>query len=371
MIEIINITDLCNKIKFSLPNIQFKIIGEVSQPKISQGHLYLNIKDEKSSIKTIIWKTTLNKYNKNINEGDKITFYGHLDYYNLSGTVNLIIDQIIENEGIGELQKEYEKLKNELYKRDFHINKMEMPKIVNNILIITSKTGAALYDFLYNLENNKSKIKYEVIDVPVQGIDSPKIISNKINELTNFNYDLIIITRGGGSYQDLFGFSNRELLETIHNFKKIPILSAIGHQIDNPLIDLVADYSCPTPSLAAQYLVDINKNYLNELNEEKNKLKNIIIKELHNNEKKTILLNTKLKESLKELNIILNNYNNLIISELNNNKIKFEYLYKSLDDPNISLYDTNYKKIENNNEIIKDVIYILRWNNQDYQIKVI
>ena len=261
--ESINISKLCELVKNSLPNSKFKVTGEVSQPKVSQGHLYFTLKDNITSIKAIIWKTKYEKLKDKLLEGDKITVSGKLDYYGFTGTISFIIESILENEGIGELQKKYDLLKENYLKKGYFdkTKKISMPTVIKKILILTSSNGAAIHDFLFNLENNNAKINYEIIDVPVQGYDSPKIIANKLNELNtiNLDYDLIIITRGGGSFQDLFGFSNKCIIESVYNFKKIPILSAIGHQIDNPLLDLVADYSCPTPSLAAQFIVDTNK----------------------------------------------------------------------------------------------------------------
>ena len=374
-LNIINITKLCTILKDSLPTQKYKITGEVSQPKLSQGHLYLTLKDNKSSIKAIIWKTKYEKMKNKLCDGDKITVYGSLDYYNFTGTISLIIDNIVDNEGVGELQKKYDFLKEEFKKKGYYDNKnkLPMPKYITNILIITSSNGAAIQDFIFNLANNKSKIKYEIIDVPVQGYESPKIISNKLKELNNMelNYDLIIITRGGGSYQDLFGFSDEELIESVFSFTKIPIISAIGHQIDNPLLDLVADYSCPTPSLASQFIVDINKSYIANLIELKNNYKFTIIDNLHKNQKNILNYNNRLKETFNELYTIQAEFKNNLLLELNNNKLKLDMLLKSLDNPNIELYDLNYTKIINPNDLIKNNILIMRWNNQEFKINIL
>lgn len=373
--ESINITNLCQILKSSLPNNKFKIVGEVSQPKISQGHLYLTLKDNSSSIKAIIWKTKLEKINGNINEGDKITVIGKLDYYNFTGTISLIIDSIVENEGIGELQKKYDLLKSNFLAKGYFDkkNKIKLPEIIKNILIITSKHGAAIHDFLFNLENNKSKIKYDIIDVPVQGVESPLIISNIINELEtdNLDYDLIVITRGGGSFQDLFGFSDEVLIESVFNFKNIPILSAIGHQVDNPLLDLVADYSCPTPSLAAQLLVDINRNYIIKLQNLKIEFNNEISHEINNKQKQLLIHKNKLRNVFQEIKNISNQFGNKIVNEINTIKLKLEYIKKSLDNPNIELFDNSHNKINNVMEINKDSIMIMRWNNHEFKIKIV
>lgn len=372
----LNISRLCEIIKENLPNQKYKVTGEVSQPKFSQGHLYLTLKDDYSTIKAIIWKTKIEKIKNKLNDGDKITVCGKLDYYAFTGTVSFIIDSIIENEGIGELQQKYELLKEEFRIKGYYEKKfkLDIPKYIKKILIITSESGAALQDFLFNLKNNESKIVYDIIDVPVQGFDSPKIISNKLNELKeNSCYDIIIITRGGGSYQDLFGFSDSELIESVFNFKtsRIPIISAIGHQIDNPLMDLVADHSCPTPSLAAQFLVDTNKNFINKLTEFKNNFKENILEYINKNQRQLITLNTKLKNEFNKIYDIKYKFQNIILTDLNSHKLKLEYLLKSLDNPNIELYNLDSERIKDSSELIKDNVLIMRWNNQDFKIKIL
>ena len=373
--ESINISKLCELVKNSLPNSKFKVTGEVSQPKVSQGHLYFTLKDNTTSIKAIIWKTKYQKLKEQLNEGDKITVFGKLDYYGFTGTVSFIIDSLLENEGIGELQKEYELLKESYLQKGYFDKdkKLPIPIVIKKILILTSSNGAAIHDFLFNLQNNSSKINYDIIDVPVQGYDSPKIIASKLDELNidELDYDLIVITRGGGSFQDLFGFSDKYIIESVYNFKKIPILSAIGHQIDNPLLDLVADYSCPTPSLASQFIVDINRKYISDFYNIKENIKNNIISNIFNYQKELNTLNSQLKSSFDNFHDLLYKFNNDITTELNNKKRKLEYMQKNLDDPSIKLLDDNYNKIESSDDINKDTIYILRWNNQDFKIKIL
>ena len=192
-----------------------------------------------------------------------------LDYYSMGGNINLIVDNITTNDEKGELYIKYEKIKEDFINKGYfnQSNKnIVLPPIIKNILIITSANGAALQDFLYNMGNNNMNVNYEVIDVVVQGLSCPKNICIELEKLDKI-YDLVIITRGGGSFEDLFGFSQPELIETVNQlrFKIPPILSAIGHMVDNPLLDLVADFSAPTPSLAAQFIVDHNKKYINLL----------------------------------------------------------------------------------------------------------
>ena len=164
--------------------------------------------------------------------------------------MNFIVDKIITNEGIGELLKKYEKIKLDFEKKGYfdQTRKKQLKPYLKNILVLTSESGAAYHDFLYGLENAGSKINVDLTDVIVQGIDCPKNICLELEKLniSQKDYDLVVITRGGGSFQDLFGFSQPELIEALYHFN-LPSLSAIGHQGIEPtasLIDCFTDEIC-------------------------------------------------------------------------------------------------------------------------------
>ena len=284
MTNILTVTELSHIIKKNIPTNIFTICGEISQSSYksklhSSGHIYFNLKDNDTNFKCIIWKS------KNINrdlifDGNLITIDVKIDLYSSNGSISLIVDKIITTNGKGELIKKYELIKQQFFDKGYFdiSRKKTIPPFIKNILVLTSENGAALQDFKINLDNNHSNIKIDIINVIVQGIECPKNICDVLNNIKNNNifYDIVVITRGGGSFEDLFGFSQPELIETIYHFH-LPILSAIGHQIDNPLIDLIADISTPTPSLAAQFIIDHNKNYLNDLNNLSIKIKNQLI----------------------------------------------------------------------------------------------
>ena len=146
------VTEFCNKVKLILPNIIYNILGEVNQLKYSHGHLYFNLKDASSNIKCIVWKSKLEKIKIEINDGDKVSIDIKLDFYAFTGSLNFIVDNIIKNEGVGDLYKEYNKIKSEFEKNGYFTkNKLHLPCIIKNILVITSENGAAIKDFLFNL----------------------------------------------------------------------------------------------------------------------------------------------------------------------------------------------------------------------------
>ena len=373
----LNITELCNTIKTIIPNKKFKVYGNVNQLKISQGHYYFTFKDINSCISCTIWKHKIEQIKKvqdiNINEGDIITVEGKLDFYGGGGKLNFIIDSIISNEGEGELIKQYNMIKENFQNKGYFNkeHKKKLNKTIKNILILTSESGAAYHDFMYGIENAKSKLNITLEDVIVQGNNCPKNICDKLIEITNNNiiYDMVIITRGGGSFQDLFGFSQPELIETLYNFN-LPTLSAIGHMIDNPLSDLVASYSAPTPSLAAQFIVDYNTNYVKELNN--------IASEINNNY--TMFLVKELErynKLIKRLSILWNNFEKenkqKLLSELNNNLIILNQMENKL-----SIYESSNIILNGNNNILtfndfknyKDKTLEIVWNNVVMKVSI-
>jgi exodeoxyribonuclease VII large subunit len=373
------VTDFCNKIKICLPTGKFKVIGEISQPKLSHGHLYFNLKDNQSNIKCILWKTKLEKCDIQINDGDKIVLEVKIDFYSFTGSINFIVENIIENQGIGNLQQKYDNIKSEFNKKGYFEkkNKLELPLIIKNIVILTSENGAAIKDFLFNLENNKSKINYTIIDVPVQGYDCHKIIANKLQHIYDDKItfenkiDAIIITRGGGSFQDLFGFSEPELVEAVFTYKKYPIISAIGHQIDNPILDLVADISCPTPSLAAQYLIDHNMHFINKLETIKNDLKNKLINEVIIEQKRFVEIKGKIKHNISNLYNTINLLKCQIEKELYKQKEELSIIKNklALNLKGIHIFKDNVELLNPNEINIGDNL-CLQWNDKRFSIRI-
>jgi exodeoxyribonuclease VII large subunit len=375
--HIFTVSELADYLKSIVSNKKIKVIGEVSQPKMSNGHLYFTLKDDANNIKSIIWKF------KNINkdeiiEGQKITLDCKLDFYGGSSSLNLIVEKIITNEGQGELFVKYDKIKKEFESKGYFLSsrKKNPSQVIKNILIITSENGAALQDFIYNLENNKSKVNYDIVDVVVQGIDCPKNICKVLEQikLDELYYDLVIIMRGGGSFSDLFGFSQPELIESVYNFN-LPVLSAIGHQVDNPLLDFIADITTPTPSLAAQFIIDHNKKYIEKLDNLINEIKSNLIDEITEVQNIYNKLNEKLYKSFGSLSNLKNELLDSLRQDITSLIIKYSQLESKVtinDFNQIKLYDkTNQiickEKIDNfRGQTIK-----LIWGENQYKIKII
>lgn len=373
-----NITQIGSLIKQFLPNQKITVKGEVNQVKLSHGNLYFNLKDSDSSIRAIIWKykTGINK--DLIKEGAMITVECKLDYYVATGSVSIIIEKVLNNDGLGDLFIKYELIKQDFISRKYfeEARKKKLDSFIRKILIITSADGAALQDFIFNLEKNNCNIDYDVADVPVQGIDCPNKIIKVLGKIKE-NYDLIIITRGGGSFNDLFGFSQPELIEAVFNFNKnIPILSAIGHQVDNPLLDFVADITVPTPSLAAQFIVDYNMNLLSKEKLKVEQIKLQLIQKIKTRNNELLQLDNMLKTSFLKMKNIVEQLKNDLIRNINEQKMELKGLESKLNSYN----PTNQIQLLFNNNIIKNTNELeqfinqtikLRWFDKEYNIKII
>jgi len=376
--HIFTVSELSDYLKSIISNKKVKVIGEVSQPVIRGGHLYFSLKDESSNIKSIVWKSK-NIDKDIISDGQKLTLECKLDFYGGNGSVNLIVDKIITQEGSGELFIKYEKIKQEFTNKGYFdkSRKKPLPKIIKDILILTSENGAALQDFIYNLDNNKSLINYDIQDVKVQGTDCPKTICNELEQLkkTNTQYDLVVITRGGGGFEELFGFSQPELIETIYNFH-LPVLSAIGHQVDNPLLDLIADISAPTPSLAAQFIVDYNKKFLCSLKEIRDNIKTDLLNEISESQNMLVKLSEKIYKLFNSLVNLKNDCQNLIRNDIGNLMLKLSILESKVQmdlNKNIILFTKSNDKIASNEDLESFIGHIikLRWADKEYKIKII
>jgi len=373
--ETYTVTQFCNFVKNVLPNKKFSVIGEINQLKNSHGHLFFTFKDNENCLSATIWKSRAEQIKANLKEGDKVTVEGKLDFYSSAGKLNFIVDKILTNEGLGDLQKKYDSIKDDFQKKGYFENsrkrKLEGP--IKDILVLTSETGAAYHDFVFGLENGKSKVNVNLIDVIVQGIDCPKNICIEMEKIKNkkMKYDLVVLTRGGGSFQDLFGFSQSELIESIYDFH-LPVLSAIGHQVDNPLSDLVSDYTTPTPSLAAQFIVDYNRAYL------KNKIK--LPGDLQNKLNSDIISQLQKLNSLNEkINRIWFDFNNKkkeeLINELYDRLRKLDSLESKLEIYNNKdiILNINGKFLESPEELLnnKDKIMEIIWDNVVVKVKII
>ena len=347
MTNVLTIKQLSEFIKTKLPNNMLTVKGEIRQPKISGGHMYMMMKDDTATISCVIWKSKMTDIISKLKDGDMIEAKGNLDFYVPRGELKFIINTITKEKTVGDMFAEFEKMKVEFKKLGYFDRKLKIPQVIRKIAIITSMNGAAIHDFLHALENNKSMIECDKIDMVVQGSDCPRNIVEYLNNNDMKKYDMVVITRGGGSMEDLWGFNNKSLIETIYD-RDYVVMSAIGHMVDTTLLDFASDITCATPSLAAQYIVDHNKDYLDKMNNIKNRLHMTLVGDIN---KKLSLLdrydNIKNEFTDKLLNK-MKNYKQNIIYEIKNRLVHLDRIEERYKE-NITLYNYSDNTILNEN----------------------
>ncbi len=258
--------------------------GEISNFSMpASGHWYFKMKDETATISCAMFRKQNSRSSFKPQNGIKALARCKITIYEVSGNYQLIIEQI-ESAGIGALQRKFEELKKQLFNEgifdDEH--KLPIPKYPKKIGIITSPTGAAIQDILSILKRRYPIASVLVYPSIVQGntLDGTSaakelteriIFANKEN-----NCDVLILTRGGGSIEDLWAFNDETLARSIHN-SKIPIISAVGHEIDYTICDFVSDCRAPTPSAAAEIVSPDINSIVQRLNEKELQLNHMIL----------------------------------------------------------------------------------------------
>ncbi len=253
--KIFSVSEFISLLNIGLRSSKAKIIGEVSEMKVaSSGHVYFTLKDEKdgSVINCIIWRSTYNMYGLRLEDGMKVIAQGYPEVYAASGKLSFIAE-VIELAGEGELKKQYEELKKKLTQEGLFAEerKRPVPRYPRNIGVITSKHGAVLADFLNNI--GKFGFKITMIDSRVEGQEAVGDLLASLRTFAKREIDVLVIIRGGGSFESLMPFNNENLVREVANFK-VPVIAGVGHHKDEPLITFAADVTVSTPTAAANYL---------------------------------------------------------------------------------------------------------------------
>lgn len=272
-----SISEINNIVKRKVDNLYqsaIKIKGELFGISNSHGNYYLKVRDKESSITVVIWKDSRIDYEE-IKEGAHLIITGRLVVFQKTGSYVFNAFKI-EADGTGKLHEKFLKIRAKFEERGYFdpAKKKKLPVIVTKIGIVTSRNGAALQDILKVLRDNHYFGKVLVRDSLVQGENCHVSLSSAIkffDSLTD-KVDVVIISRGGGSSTDLSGFSHPMVVNAIHE-SSICTIAAIGHEVDQTLADLTADYCVPTPSIAGKLITDhqrlitdkLNESYLTEL----------------------------------------------------------------------------------------------------------
>ncbi len=279
-IEPISVSDAASLIQgvISESFYQISIIGEVAGFRpASSGHWYFNLKDNDAVIAAAVFRSNQFGMPK-IKDGDEVIASGRIDYYEKGGKITFIISKLTLK-GDGELLALIEKRK-EYYKSLgwFDIDKKkQMPKEIRVLGIVTSATGAALQDILNITKRRAPGLNILIFPCAVQGECADITIASRIRQANNFSAcDILIVGRGGGSQEDLACFSSDAVIEAIH-VSDIPIISAVGHEIDWPISDFAADFRAPTPSAAAELATETIYRRKERLEKAEEAIKSILI----------------------------------------------------------------------------------------------
>ncbi len=274
--KIFTVSSLTGRIKELLEdNFDFIWIeAEISNFRApSSGHYYMVLKDEYSQIKAVMFRPQRRYISFTPEDGMKVIARGRITVYQPRGEYQVVIDYI-EPLGVGAMALAFEQLKKKLsdqgvFDRD---KKRPLPFLPGHVIVITSPTGAAIRDFLNVIHRRFANIEITVIPVKVQGENAANEICEALETANReLEGDVIVITRGGGSMEDLWPFNDERLAHAIRA-SSIPVVSAVGHEIDTTIADLAADMRAPTPSAAAELLVAEKESFIRNLRNARDRL---------------------------------------------------------------------------------------------------
>ena len=266
--KIYKVSDLTGKIKSLLElNLgRVWVEGEISNLRCPMsGHMYFTLKDDKSQISSVLFRGRQSGINFEPTDGMKVILYGLITVYEVSGKYQIIVDRMAVK-GVGELQLAFEQLKKRLQEEGLfdEDRKTPIPSIPAKIGVITSPTGAVIRDIIHVISRRFSGVHMILNPVRVQGDGAAEDIASALDELNKKQLvDVIIVGRGGGSLEDLWAFNTEAVARAIAR-SKIPVISAVGHEIDFTISDFVADLRAPTPSAAAEMVIGKKEEYMKD-----------------------------------------------------------------------------------------------------------
>ena len=277
--------------------------GEISNFRIpSSGHHYMVLKDEKAQIRAVMFRPQTRYLKFMPEDGMKVIVQGRVAVYEPRGEYQLILDYM-EPLGVGALALAFEQLKKKLAAQglfDENIKK-PLPFLPQSVAVITSPTGAAVRDFLKIIQRRFANIEITIVPVKVQGEGAAEEMAEALRTVNReLDADVIVLTRGGGSLEDLWAFNSEDLALAIRA-SRIPVVSAVGHEIDVTISDLVADFRAPTPSAAAELLVAEKESLEAKIFQLRGRLTAVLKTDLSGLQEKLRLLSRGLRDPRKRL----------------------------------------------------------------------
>lgn len=347
---------------------EFFLEGELSGVTYyKSGHLYFNLKDRDAQIKCVAFKYKFKRIAEDLKDGDSVKIFGDVGFYENRGDFQVLVRHIEKKNELGELFIKLEQLKKELGEAGYFDlkHKKPLPKYPKNIGVVTAYTGAALQDIIKTIKKRDNTINIYAYPAKVQGVGAEAEIIKGIKTLNKIDeIDLIIAGRGGGSIEDLWAFNDKNVALAFFNSKK-PIISAVGHEIDNLLSDLTADARAATPTQAVELSVPERVKILETLDDRKKYLNSVIKNQIEFLKKE--LENRKNSYYIKNFYRELENKNQELVdreervkrafqSKLNEIKNSLDRrVHKVITLNPLETLKRGYSVVTKNNEIIKSV----------------
>lgn len=307
-----------------LQNIQ--VTGELSNfHKHSSGHLYFTLKDEHSAISCVMFSSRANTIKFDPKNGDKVDISANTSLFEVTGQLQLYVNSM-KLAGLGDLYQQYEMLKNKLTEDGYfdEDHKKDLPTYYpERVCVLVGDKSAAMSDIKTCFARRWPLANVDYYSVLVQGKDAPKDIIKTLKEVDKLNYEIIILARGGGSFEDLFCFNDEELVKTIFDLKTF-IITGIGHEQDFTLVDFVADMRAPTPTATVELTTVNILDVLDELNELSINLNNSLNRIIDNIKMKLDYYSSSINNYSNKLKLISSNIDNIkkYINQTINNLIK-------------------------------------------------
>ena len=274
----------------ALRNVQ--VSGELSNfRKTSSGHLYFTLKDENSAISCVMFKSKAYSLSFAPENGNKVICSGSISMFEASGSLQLYVNTL-KLDGIGDLYRQYEELKNKLFNEglfdDNH--KKEIPTLYpSKVAVLCGKDSAAMSDIKIQFNRRWPLCKVDYYPVIVQGSEGPSSMIKTLKVIDTLDYEIIVLARGGGSFEDLFCFNDESLVRTIYNLNTF-IITGVGHQQDFTLVDFVSDRRAPTPTGAIEMITPNIDDVLDSIDDLSYRLNKSIDLLITNNKDKLIQL---------------------------------------------------------------------------------
>ncbi len=258
--EPLTVAELTSRIKQTLetafPSVW--VVGEISDlARPRSGHIYMTLKDEQSQVRAVMWRGTASRLTFDLADGQQVLCRGDIDVYLPRGSYQLVVRQI-EQRGVGSLQQRLRELQRKLAAEGLFDprHKQPLPAFPRRVAVVTSPTGAAIRDFLEVVRQRWQGVDILIVPARVQGDGAAAEIARAVELVNRLDpaFDVVVVTRGGGSMEDLWCFNEEVVVRAIFA-SRVPVVSAVGHEIDVTLSDLVADVRAATPTEAAQQVV--------------------------------------------------------------------------------------------------------------------